>query len=128
VLVVEDGPTLTHGGMAYGAGYVAALAAGAAAIIDPRAAAAPELRRVFDTFPHIGQVLPAVGYNAAQLQDLEATINRADADIVVSGTPFDLGRLLRINKPIVRTRYEFCETGELKLSRLVDAFLDGVHP
>ena len=128
VLVVEDGPTLTHGGMAYGAGYVAALAAGAAAIIDPRAAAAPELRRVFDTFPHIGQVLPAVGYNAAQLQDLEATINRADADIVVSGTPFDLGRLLRINKPIVRTRYEFCETGKLKLSRLVDAFLDGVHP
>jgi predicted GTPase len=124
VLVIEDGPTITHGGMAYGAGYIAALAAGPASIVDPRDVAAPELRRVFEAFPHIGRVLPAVGYNPDQLRALETTINDADADVVVSGTPADLGRLLRIDKKIVRARYEFAEAGEPRLSVLVDAFID----
>jgi predicted GTPase len=124
VLVVEDGPTITHGGMAHGAGYVAAVAAGAAAIVDPRHSATPELRRMYDANPHIGKVLPAVGYNRSQLHALETTINNADADTVVSGTPVDLGRLLRVDKKIVRARYEFAELGAPKLSALVDAFID----
>jgi len=123
VLVVEDGPTLTHGGMAYGAGYVAARAAGAAAIVDPRAAAAPELRAVLAAYPHIGPVLPAIGYSPAQLQALAATIDAVDADVVVCGSPVDLARLVRVSKPIVRARYEFAETGAPRLSTLVDAFL-----
>ena len=128
VLIVEDGPTITHGGMAHGAGYVAAIAAGAAAIVDARSAAVPEIRAVFDAFPHIGPVLPAVGYNPAQLRALEATINAVDADVVVSATPADLGRLLRLNKPIIRARYEFTELDAPKLSTLVDAFVVGFLP
>jgi predicted GTPase len=124
VLVVEDGPTIMHGGMAHGAGYAAAIAAGAREIVDPRNAAVPALRRVFEVYPHIGPVLPAVGYSLAQLHDLEATINAADADVVVCGSPVDLGRLLRIGKKVVRARYELAEMGEPKLSTLVDAFLD----
>jgi predicted GTPase len=124
VIVIDDGPTLTHGGMAYGAGYVAALAAGAAAVVDPRPVAAPELRRVLEAYPHIGPVLPAVGYNPPQLKALEETINAADADVVVCGSPVDLGRLLRIGKPVVRARYEFAERGEPRLSTVVDAFID----
>jgi predicted GTPase len=124
VIVVDDGPTLTHGGMAYGAGYVAALAAGAAAIVDPRPVAAPELRRVLEAYPHIGPVLPAVGYNPPQLRALEETINAANADVVVCGSPVDLGRMLRIGKPVVRARYEFAEQGEPRLSTAVDAFID----
>lgn len=123
VLFVEDGPTITHGGMAYGAGYVAALAAGAAEIVDPRPAAAPEFAEVYQRRPHVGEVLPALGYSTAQSQALELTINAADADIVVSATPIDLVHLLRINKPIVRARYEFAETGEPRLSAIVDAFV-----
>ena len=123
-LVVEDGPTITHGGMAHGAGYAAAVAAGAREIVDPRHAAVPALRRVFDAYPHIGPVLPAAGYSPAQLQALEATINAADADVVVCGSPVDLGRLLRIGKKLVRARYELAEMGEPRLSTLVDAFLD----
>ncbi len=124
VLVIEDGPSITHGGMAYGAGYVASSAAGAAEIIDPRAAAAPELRQVFRAFPHIGRVLPALGYGPAQLRALETTINDADADLVVSATPVDLGRLLRLNKKLVRARYDLREIGEPSLSSIVDGFLD----
>lgn len=123
VLVVEDGPTITHGGMPHGAGYVAAVAADALAIVDPRPVAVPELRRVFEAFPHIGPVLPAIGYNPAQLHALETTINDAAADLVVCGSPIDLGRLLRINKRVVRARYEFAERGEPRLSTLVEAFI-----
>ncbi len=126
VVVVDDGPTITHGGMPYGAAYIASVAAGAA-IVDPRPAAAPTFRRVFAAYPHIGKVLPAVGYNPKQLGDLEKTINSADAEIVVSGTPVDLGRLLHLNKRVVRARYEYLEMGEPKLSVLVDAFLDGIR-
>jgi predicted GTPase len=121
-LVIEDGPTITHGGMPHGAGTVAAVAAGASEIVDPRAFATPEIRRVFEAYPHIGRVIPAVGYNPTQLRALEKTINKADADVVVSGTPVDLGRMLRISKPFVRARYEFAEVGEPRLSEFVDAF------
>jgi len=122
-IVVDDGPTLTHGGMPHGAGYVAALAAGAT-IVDPRPVAAPELRRVLEAYPHIGPVLPAVGYNPLQLRALEQTINAAGADVVVCGSPVGLGRMLRIDKPIVQARYEFVERGEVRLSTLVDTFID----
>jgi predicted GTPase len=122
VLVIEDGPALTHGGMPYGAGLVAATAAGAD-IVDPRLSADSELRKVFDAYPHIGKVLPAIGYRPAQLQALESTINNAEVDLVISATPLDLARLLRLNKTVVQARYEFAETGEPKLSVIVDAFI-----
>jgi predicted GTPase len=121
VLVVEDGPTITHGGMAHGAGYLAARAAGAE-IVDPRTHAAAALREVYAAYPHIGAVLPAVGYGVAQLQALQDTINAAEVDVVVVATPIDLGRLLRINKKVVRARYEFAESGEPTLSAIVDKF------
>lgn len=123
VLVVEDGPSVTHGGMPYGAGYVAASQAGAATILDPRPGAAGEIAAVYAQYPHIGAVLPAVGYHPSQLRDLRETINAAAADVVVSATPCDLGALIEINKPVVRARYEFAEAGEPGLGELVDAFL-----
>jgi len=123
VLVVEDGPTITHGGMPHGAGYVAAVAAGAAAIVDPRSSAPAAARAVFSRYPHIGRVLPAVGYDAAQLEALGETINRADADVVVAATPVDLGALLRLDKPVVRARYEFADAGEPTLGPIVERFL-----
>jgi predicted GTPase len=123
VLVVEDGPTLTHGGMPYGAGYVAATSGGAAAIVDPRDSATPGVREIFARYPHIGPVLPAVGYDADQLQGLRETINRAAADVVVAATPLDLAALLALEKPVVRARYEFADAGEPTLGSFVDAFL-----
>jgi predicted GTPase len=123
VLVVEDGPTITHGGMPYGAGYVAATTHGAAVIVDPRSAAAPALQSVFARYPHIGCVLPALGYGVAQLEALRETINRADADVVVAATPIDLAALIRIDKPVVRARYEFADAGEPTLGAIVDEFL-----
>ncbi len=123
VLVVEDGPTITHGGMAYGAGYVAATAAQPAEIVDPRDFAVGEIATVYQAYPHIGPVLPAVGYNAAQLQALRDTINAAAADVVVSATPCDLEKLIDLQAPVIRARYEFAETGEPGLVDLVEAFL-----
>jgi predicted GTPase len=123
VLVIEDGPTLTHGGMAYGAGTVAARAAGSREIIDPRPFAAPDIERTYEQYPHIGAVLPAVGYSAHQLAALEATINASDAEVVVSATPADLAALVRIDKPLVRARYEFAEAGQPRLRSLVESFL-----
>jgi predicted GTPase len=125
VLVVEDGPTITHGSMPYGAGLVAARAAGAAAIVDPRTAAAPELRAVFAEYPHIGPVLPAVGYSAAQVEALRRTIEESDAEVVVAATPVDLARLLGPGKPIVRARYEFEDVDQPGLGALVDHWLQG---
>lgn len=123
VLVVEDGPTVTHGSMPYGAGYVAATEAQAAEIVDPRSVAAGEIAAVYAQYPHIGAVLPAVGYHPAQLDALRETINAADADVVVVATPCDLGALIAINKPVVRVRYEFAEMGEPGLGNLVERFL-----
>jgi predicted GTPase len=123
VLVVEDGPTITHGGMPYGAGYVAATTHGAAAIVDPRRSAVPPVDSVFAKYPHIGRVLPAVGYDAAQLAGLRETINRSQADVVVSATPIDLAALIAIDKPVVRARYEFADAGEPTLASVVEEFL-----
>ncbi|MEN8166510.1 MAG: cyclic 2,3-diphosphoglycerate synthase [Pseudomonadota bacterium] len=125
VIIVEDGPTITHGGMPYGAGYVAATQAQAGEIIDPRTAAVAEIARVYAQYPHIGQVLPAVGYHPSQLQALQDTINASDAEVVVSATPCDLGALIDIDidKPIVRARYEFAEVGTPGLGNLIEEFL-----
>jgi predicted GTPase len=122
-LVVEDGPTITHGGMPHGAGLVAAREAGAQAIVDPRAAADPEIAAVYAAHPHIGPVLPATGYSPAQLEGLRRTINRAAADVVVSATPIDLAALLELNKPLVRARYEFEDAESPGLAVEVERFL-----
>jgi predicted GTPase len=123
VVVVEDGPTITHGGMAYGAGVVATRAAGAKEIVDPWPFATPMLQEVHRAYPHIGSVLPAVGYNADQLAALEASVNAVEADVIVSATPIDLARLMRLNKMVIRAHYEFAEAGEPTLASLVDDFL-----
>jgi predicted GTPase len=120
VLVVEDGPTITHGSMPHGAGFVAASIGGAAEIVDPRRSADPIIADVFARYPHIGPVLPAVGYATAQLEALRVTIDRSDADVVVSATPVDLARLLPLRTPMVRARYEFAEAGDPGLGALID--------
>jgi predicted GTPase len=122
VLVVEDGPTLTHGGMRYGAGTVAARKHGAAEILDPRPWLVGELKTTFDKYPEIGALLPAMGYGSRQIADLEATIRNADCDAVLIGTPIDLGRLIRIDQPTVRVGYELCEIGRPNLTDVIDAF------
>jgi predicted GTPase len=123
VLVVDDGPTLTHGGMAYGAGYVAAQAAGAAEIVDPRAGAAPALRAVFEAFPHLERVLPAMGYGEAQRADLAQTINASGADVVVAGTPIDLAQALDLEVPVVRAHYDYVDLDTPGLGDALNAFL-----
>ena len=125
VLVVEDGPTLTHGGMPYGAGYVAALHAGAGELVDPRASAAPEIAEAFARFPHIGRVLPALGYSESQRAALRDTIESSAAEVVVSGTPIDLAAVLALRKPVVRARYELEDVDEPGLGAIVDEFLAG---
>jgi predicted GTPase len=124
VLVVEDGPTLTHGGMTTGAGYAAARAAGAAAIVDPRPFAAGPVRDVFARYPHIGPVLPAMGYDAEGIVALGATIAAAPADVVVAGTPIDLARVVASAKPVVRARYAYADFGEPTLAACLAPFLD----
>ncbi|MBT7990885.1 MAG: GTPase [Anaerolineae bacterium] len=111
VLVVEDGPTLTHGGMKYGAGYVAARRFGAAEIVDPRPLAVGSIAETFEKYPETGNILPAMGYGEAQTRDLEETINAADVDMVIIGTPIDLTRVIKIDKPYQRVRYEIQEIG-----------------
>ncbi|ADE14628.1 putative cytoplasmic protein [Nitrosococcus halophilus Nc 4] len=123
VLVVEDGPTMTHGGMPHGAGYVAATQAQAAEIVDPRQVAVEKIAAVYAQYPHMGPVLPAVGYHPEQLQALRETLNAANVDVVVSATPCDLGALIELNKPIVRVRYEFAEAEEPGLGHWVETFL-----
>jgi predicted GTPase len=112
VLVIEDGPTLTHGGMAYGAGYVAAQRFGAAEIVDPRPFAVNSIKATYEKYPKTGPILPAMGYGEAQTRDLEATINKADVDMVLIGTPIDLKRIIKINKPAQRVRYELKEISQ----------------
>jgi len=111
VLVVEDGPTLTHGEMAYGAGFVAAQRFGAGEIVDPRPFAVGTIRDTFEKYPNTGPILPAMGYGDKMMRDLERTINKADVDLVLSGTPIDLTRIIKINKPLQRVRYELQEIG-----------------
>jgi predicted GTPase len=126
VLVVEDGPTITHGGLAFGAGTVAAQAAGAPIRVDPRPYAVGSIAGVYEQFPHIGSVLPAMGYSDEQLRELEATINAAECDVVVTGTPIDLGRLIHSRHPIRHVTYELHELGEPSLQSVLAPIVAGV--
>lgn len=119
VLVVEDGPTLTHGEMAYGAGFVAARRFGAGEIVDPRPFAVASIKSTYEKYPNTGTILPAMGYGDQMMRDLEETINKADVDLVLSGTPIDLTRVIKINKPIQRVRYELQEIGEPTLKSIL---------
>jgi predicted GTPase len=123
ILAIDDGPTLTHGGMSYGAGYLAAVEAGAGEIVDPRASAVGYVAAAFKQYPHIGKVLPALGYSQTQLDDLRATINGSVADVAVTGTPSDIARLIAIDKPVVRARYEFADVDAPGLDQRLDTFL-----
>lgn len=124
VLVVEDGPTLTHGHMKFGAGVIATQRYGAAEIVDPRPYLVGTLKTTFETYPEIGQVLPAMGYGEQQVKDLEATINACDCDMVVSATPIDLTRLVNIEKPTLRVRYGYRDNSQPTLGDLVKDMLD----
>lgn len=123
VLAVEDGPTLTHGEMKIGAAVVAARKFGAASLVDPRPFLTGTLQGTFQTYPAIGTLLPAMGYSPAQVKDLEETINKADCDSVIIGTPIDLNRLIKINKPSTRVYYDLEEIGHPKLEEVLDDFL-----
>ena len=122
-LVIEDGPTTTHGGMAYGAGYIAAVQASAREIVDPREGAVADIRAVFARYPHLQNILPAVGYFPEQLKALEQSINAIDADVVVSATPCDLQHLITLNKPLVRVGYEYSDGPSPNLAEALDRFL-----
>ena len=123
VLVVEDGPTLTHGDMKYGAGYIAAKNYNAKEIIDPKPFAVGSIKNTYKKYPHLINVLPAMGYGDKQMRELEETINASDCETVIIGTPIDLGRLLSIKKPTVRIKYELDEQGPLKLETILEEFL-----
>ncbi len=125
-IVVEDGPTVTHGGMAYGAGFIAAQRLGAT-VIDPRPFAVGSIRDTFVAYPHLDHVLPAMGYGAHQLHELEETLRGADADVIVIGTPVDLRHVLRLNKPAVRVTYELEDRSSPGLGDLIRAWI-GIRP
>jgi predicted GTPase len=116
VLCIEDGPTLTHGEMEYGAAVIAARAHGAAEIVDPRPFAVGSIVQAFDNYPGTGPVLPAMGYGRRQIDDLRATIERSDAEVVLIGTPIDLRRLIDFDKPALRVSYRLEELGEPTLA------------
>lgn len=123
VLVVEDGPTLTHGEMTYGAGVVAAEKFGAAALVDPRPYTVGTISETFEKYPEIGELLPAMGYGDQQIRDLEETINKTDCDLVIIGTPIDLRKLININKPALRVTYELQEIGKPDLKDVLKNIL-----
>jgi predicted GTPase len=131
VLVVDDGPTLTHGEMPFGAGLVAARNAGAARIVSPKPYAVGSLKDVFAKWPHLTNVLPAMGYSDEQLHELEQTINAAECDVVVTGTPIDLARLISSRHPIRRARYELEEVGRAMLNDVLEPIVveaKAAHP
>jgi predicted GTPase len=119
VLVIEDGPTLTHGEMQFGAGVIAARRFGAARLVDPRPSLSGSLVKTFEKYPNIGSLLPAIGYDAGQIHDLEETINRTACDLVLVATPVDLTRVLSVNKPTVRIRYEYRDNSEPTLETVL---------
>jgi predicted GTPase len=123
VLVVEDGPTLTHGEMKIGAGIVAARKFGAAELVDPRPFTVGRLSDTFRLYPNIGTLLPAMGYGDQQLKDLETTINNTDCDSVIIATPIDLNRIIKIKKPNTRVYYDLQEIGDPNLSQVIDEFV-----
>jgi predicted GTPase len=120
VVVLEDGPTLTHGGMPYGAGVVAARRFGAARLVDPRPVAVGSIREIFERYPALEPLVPAMGYGAAQIEELQATLNAVDADLVLSATPIDLTRLMTLDTPITRVRYELAEAGGIQLRDVIE--------
>ncbi len=124
VLAVEDGPTLTHGGMKIGAGVVAAQKFGAAGFVDPRPYTVGKLSETFELYPEIGAVLPAMGYGEQQLRDLETTINNTECDAVVIGTPIDLNRIIKIDKPSTRVYYNLQEIGRPNLTEVLENFIE----
>ena len=126
-LAIEDGPTLTHGEMKLGAGTVAALKWGASSLVDPRAYAVGKIKDTFSTYPAIGTLLPAMGYGKQQIADLEETINSTPCDVVVIGTPIDLNRIIKINKPTVRVTYELQEIGSPNLQGVLDEFVKNIR-
>jgi predicted GTPase len=128
VLVVDDGPTLTHGEMPFGAGLVAARRAGAARIVDPRPLAVGSLRDVFERWPQLANVLPAMGYSDEQLRELEQTVNKVECDVVVTGTPIDLGRLIESRHPIRHVRYELEEIGHPTIEDVLGPVMTGAMP
>ncbi len=125
VVVVEDSPTVTHGGAPYGAGFVAAEKYGAK-VVDPRPYAVGIIRRMYEEYPHMGPVVPSTGYNEEQLRDLEETLNRAEADVILNGSPVDLARVLRLNKPVVNVRYRVMVVRGHTLEELVNMFLERI--
>ena len=126
VLVIEDGPTLTHGEMKFGAGVLAAKANGAAELVDPKPYAVGSIKGVYEKYPHIGALLPAMGYSDKQMEELRMTIERTPCDLVVIGTPIDLRRYITIPKPSVRLSYDLKEVEEDSLSKLVDKVIENV--
>jgi len=123
VLVIDDGPTITHGGMPYGAGTVAARQAGATKLVDPRPYAVGSIAATFERYPDIGNVLPAMGYGAEQLRELEETINATECDVVVTGTPIDLGRLIDIRRPLRHATYVLADYGQPTLAEALAPFI-----
>ena len=123
VIVVEDGPTLTHGGMKYGAGYVAAKQ-GDAEIIDPKPYVVGSIKKTFEEFPQIQEIVPAMGYNEQQVKDLEETLNAAECDVIVDGSPIDLIKLVKCNKPIVRVSYDIGAAGNPTIEQMLDEFIE----
>jgi len=123
VLVVEDGPTLTHGDMTYGAAHVAARSFGAAQIVDPRPYAVGSIKETFARYPHLTDVLPAMGYSPRQVQELQATIDAVPCDLVLVGTPLDLGRLIRTAHPMVRVTYSLDADSTRALDGILEKFL-----
>ncbi len=123
VLAVEDGPTVTHGGMAYGAAVLAAQEYGASILVDPRPYAVGSIKETFNKYTDIDKLLPAMGYSRKQILDLEETINKTDCDTVITGTPIDLGKIIKINKPIVRANYELLETSKPDLNNKITDYI-----
>ena len=121
VLVVEDGPTLTHGEMSFGAGVVAAQRFGCD-LVNPRRSAVGSIRKALNKYPQLQNLLPAMGYGKKQMKELEQTINKIRCDSVIVGTPIDLGRLLKVNKPTVRVRYDLEEIGKPDLETILNKF------
>ena len=128
VLVVEDGPTLTHGDMPYGAGVVAANRYGAASLVDPRPFAVGSIEKTFEKFPHLWRVLPAMGYSDRQRHELEETIKRVPCDLVIVATPIDLARAIKLDKPSVRVRYEVQEIGKPAITQMIEEFTQTHKP
>jgi predicted GTPase len=128
VVVVEDGPTLTHGGMTFGAGIAAARRFEASEIVDPRPYAVGTIREVLDRYPALERLVPAMGYGEEQMAELAETLNAVDADLVLAGTPIDLTRVLTLNKPVVRVRYDLEQASGPPLQELIGPVLSASRP